>query len=78
MKILITVSAVVFLMIFTTGLATAKKPPVPTFPFFILTGEVVSVTDTGVEDAPSFTSIYIYEASNGLFWGAIFPGALGV
>ena len=68
MKILTTVSAVVLFMIFTTGLATAKKVPVPTFPF-IATGDVVSVTDAGVEDAPSSTIIYIYEASNGLFYG---------
>ena len=76
MKILTTVSAIVFLMILTTGLATAKKAPVPAFPFFA-TGDVVSVTDAGVEDAPVSTTIYIYEAGSGLFWGAFFPGSLG-
>ena len=46
MKILITVSAVVFLMILTTGLATAKKVPVPTFPF-TATGDTFRVMLTG-------------------------------
>src|SRR5208283_1706948 len=69
MKILTTVSAVVFLMILTTGLATAKKPPVPTFPF-TATGVTPYVTDDGSvgEVLPVIT---VDKASNGLFYGTI-------
>ena len=70
MKILTTVSAVVFLMILTTGLATAKKVPVPTFPF-TATGDIFSVSDGGVAGVPFSTDITVYEAGNGLFWGTI-------
>jgi hypothetical protein len=70
MKILTTISAVVFLMILTTGLAAAKKPPVPTFPF-TATGFTFYVTDTGTETEDT-TDITVYEAGNGLFNGTIY------
>ncbi len=69
MKILNTVSAVVFLMILTTGLATAKKVPVPTFPF-VATGDTFVVGDTGAV-VEKQTVITVYEAGNGLFYGTI-------
>ena len=69
MKILITVSAVVFLVILTTGFATAKKPPVPTFPFFA-TGVTSYVSDSGTVGSEP-TDITVYDAGNGLFWGTI-------
>ena len=70
MKILTTVSTVVFLMILTTGLATAKKVPVPTFPF-TATGVIPYVIDTGFVLGPYSTDITVNEASNGLFFGTI-------
>ncbi len=74
MKILTTVSAVVFLMILTTGLATAKKPPVPTFPF-VATGATSFVTDNGGV-GEELSVITVNKASNGLFYGTIdFGGA---
>ena len=72
MKILITVSAVVFLMILTTGLATAKKVPVPTFPF-TATGDTFRVNASGnVFKYP--TEVTVYEI-DGLFYGTINFGA---
>jgi hypothetical protein len=70
MKILTTVSAVVFLMILTTGLATAKKVPVPTFPF-TATGDFSIVRDTGVVEEGVMSAITVNDAGNGLFWGII-------
>ena len=70
MKILTTVSTVVFLMILTTGLATAKKVPVPTFPF-TATGVTYYVYSTGPPVGEFLTDITVYEASNGLFYGTI-------
>jgi hypothetical protein len=71
MKKLLTVSAVVFLMIFTAGLATAKTP-VSIFPF-TGTGDLYSVTDVGVT-ATTTATITVHEASNGLFNGTIVYG----
>ena len=76
MKILITVSAVVFLMILTTGLATAKKVPVPTFPF-TATGDTFLVEDTGAMDE-QLSVITVYEAGNGLFYGTIDWGGIPI
>ncbi len=69
MKILTTISAVVFFMILTTGLATAKTP-VPTFPF-TATGVTSALLYTGAELGPYSTDITVNEASNGLFFGTI-------
>ena len=69
MKILTTISAVVFLMILTAGLATAKKVPVPTFPF-TATGVTSFVYDTGAVGGPLSTDITVNEA-DGLFYGTI-------
>ncbi len=69
MKILTTVSAVVFFMILTTGLATAKKPPVPTFPF-TATGVTPFVTDDG-SVGEVLSVITVNKAGNGLFYGTI-------
>ena len=72
MKKLLTVSAIVFLMIFTAGLATAKKVA-SIFPF-TGTGELSSVSDTGVVGAATSATITVNEASNGLFNGTIVYG----
>ncbi len=69
MKILTTISAVVFLMILTTGLATAKKVPVPTFPF-TATGVTSYVIPTGSVFGPYSTDMTIKEI-DGLFYGTI-------
>jgi hypothetical protein len=69
MKKLLIISAVVFLVIFTAGLATAKTVG-PTFPF-TGTGDLFSVSDTGVVGATTSATITVNEASNGLFWGTI-------
>ncbi len=69
MKISITVSAFFFLMILTTGLATAKKVPVPTFPF-TATGVTPYVNDNG-SVGEVLSVITVNKASNGLFYGTI-------
>ena len=69
MKILTTVSAVVFLMILTASLATAKKP-VLTFPF-TGTGDVFFVDAFGAEGGPFPANITVNRTSNGLFYGTI-------
>ncbi len=71
MKILTTVSAVVFLMILTASLATAKKP-VLTFPF-TGTGDLFSITDGGNTGGPLSATITVNE-TGGLFWGTIAYG----
>jgi len=72
MKKLLTISAVVFLMIFTAGLATAKAP-VSIYPF-VGTGDLFSLSDTGVPGAVTSAQITIYEV-DGLFWGTIVYGS---
>ncbi len=72
MKKLLTVSAVVFLMIFTAGLAAAKAP-VSIFPF-TGTGDIISVTDTGVTGGPLSATITVNEV-DGLFYGTIVYGS---
>ena len=74
MKKLLTVSAVVFLMIFTAGLATAKAP-VPIFPF-TATGDISSVTDIGAT-ATSTATITVNEV-DGLFHGTIAIASSGI
>ena len=68
MKKLPTISAVVFLMVFTAGLASAKTPAL-SFPF-MATGDLVSVTDGGTTGGPVSATITVHEVS-GLFWGTI-------
>jgi hypothetical protein len=68
MKKLLTISAVVFLMVFTAGLASAKTPVV-SFPF-TGTGDLFTMTDTGTAGGPISTTITVHEVS-GLFWGTI-------
>lgn len=75
MKKLITISAIVFLMIFTAGLATARTVG-PTFPFTGV-GDLFSLSDTGVVETTTSATIIVNEASNGLFWGTIVYGASG-
>lgn len=72
MKKLLTVSAVVFLMIFTAGLATAKKP-VSIFPF-TGTGDLFSINDTGTTGTPVSATITVFE-TDGLFYGTITYGS---
>jgi hypothetical protein len=74
MKKLLTVSAVVLLMIFTAGLAAAKAP-VSIFPF-TGTGDIFSVTDTGVTGGPLSATITVNEV-DGLFYGTIVLATLG-
>jgi hypothetical protein len=71
MKKLLTISAVVFLMIFTAGLAAAKKPVV-SFPF-TGTGDLVSINDTGATGTPVSATITVNK-TGGLFWGTIVYG----
>ncbi len=72
MRKLLTIGAVVFLMVFTAGLATAKKP-VLTFPF-TGTGDLFSITDGGNTGGPLSATITVNE-TGGLFWGTIAYGS---
>ena len=76
MKKFLTISAVVFLMVFTAGFATAKKVPFPVFPF-TGTGDVFSVTNTGTLGGATAATITINNA-DGLFWGTLVFGAITV
>jgi hypothetical protein len=75
MKKFLTVSVVVFLMIFTAGLATAKAP-VPIFPF-TATGDLFSVTSAGTTGGPLSATITVNEAG-GLFYGTIVIASSGI
>ena len=72
MKKLLTIGAIVFLMIFTAGLATAKTTA-PLFPF-TGTGDLFSISDTGTPGAVVSATITITEV-DGLFWGTIVYGS---
>ena len=72
MKKLLTISAVVFLMIFTAGLAPAKTAA-PVFPF-TGTGDLFSISDTGTPGGLVAATINITEV-DGLFYGTIVYGA---
>ncbi|MGO9311883.1 MAG: hypothetical protein ACLQDI_04000 [Syntrophobacteraceae bacterium] len=76
MKKFLTISAVVFLMVFTAGFATAKKVPFPVFPF-TGTGDVFSVTNTGTLGGATVATITVNNA-DGLFWGTLVFGAITV
>jgi len=73
MKKLLTISAVVFLMIFTAGLSTAKKTTAPLFPFTGV-GDLFSISDTGTPGAVTSATINITEV-DGLFYGTIVYGS---
>ncbi len=64
MKKLVTVSAIVFFMIFTAGLATAKTPT-PFFPF-AGAGDFESSTTAGVLTSPITGSITVNEVNGSL------------
>jgi hypothetical protein len=76
MKKLLTISAVVFLLIFTAGFATAKRVPFPVFPFTGV-GDVFSVTNTGTLGGATAANITVNNA-DGLFWGTLVFGAITV
>jgi hypothetical protein len=68
MKKLLTISAVVFLMVFTAGLATAKTPAL-TFPYTAV-GDLFSISDTGTVGTVVSATLTV-DTAEGLYYGTI-------